>query len=126
MQSCNLVAKQIYFHSPRKEIQKAVRKNSDQMKSLQQLTERENEDDSSEKSDPSSADDSSSDGSSIDAAMNGEDDTEQAIYERILAEQEGRESGEERKNNFNQLDELVDKNMINLLIFCTMLTKPPQ
>jgi len=58
--------------------------------------------------------------------MNGEDDTEQAIYERILAEQEGRESGEERKNNFNQLDELVDKNMINLLIFCTMLTKPPQ
>ena len=130
LQSCNLVAKQISFASPRgMEIQKAVRKSSQQLKKqpaqIDDVVDEQSDDDSSAKSDATSESNSSSD-ESIDAAINGEDDTEQALYERILAEQEGREIGEERKSsNDLQLEDLVDKNMINLLIFCTMLTKPP-
>ena len=54
----------------------------------------EEDDDSSEKSDATSSSDSSD--SSIEAAINGEE-TEEAIYERILAEQEGRDGFEEHK-----------------------------
>ena len=126
LQSCNLVAKQISFASPRgRDIQAAVRKNSQQAVQANQghITEREREESSSEKSDATSS--SSSGDSSIDAALNGEDDTEQALYERILAEQEGRdEVDEERKTHENAVEQLVDKNMVNLLIFCTMLKKP--
>ena len=92
------------------------------------IQEAESEGDSSENKSDATSSESSGD-SSIDAAING-DETEDALYERILAEQEGRdeECDEEQKKKESgpQLEELVDKNMVNLLIYCTMLQKPPK
>ena len=77
---------------------------------------------SSERSDATS-ESNGSDTSSIDAALNGEEETEDQLYDRILAAQEGREVQEEQKKD-KQVEELVDKNMINLLRVCGMLTRP--
>ena len=129
--SCNFVKKQISFQSPRgRDIAQAVRiSSSNQVNmALQQsnIPEAESEGSSSEKSDTSSSSSNDSgDDSSIDAAINGEEDTEQALYDKILAAQEGREAGsEESKQPQKQVEELVDKNMINLLRVCTMLQPP--
>lgn len=76
--------------------------------------------DSSVKSDPSSSSGDSSD--SIEAAING-DDNEDAIYDQILAAQEGRKLGGEEKKD-GEVQDLVDRNMINLLRVCSMLQRP--
>lgn len=93
-QSFNTIAKQISFASPRgNEIVKAVRVSSQKMPAAQNanIAEAHSEDESSEKSDPSESDDSES-SDSIDAAINGEEETEQSLYDKILAAQEGRET----------------------------------
>ena len=127
LQSHNLIAKQISFSSPlSKDIVKAVQVNSKDVSKNQQPIDEENSDDTSEKSDPSSSENSDSD-SSIEAALNGEEETEEAIYNKILAAQESRDAGmegEESKEKENQVEQLVDRNMINLLRVCAMLPKP--
>lgn len=97
MQSCNLVAKHISFASPRgKEISKAVNKSSQKIAPQpSQIDEENSEGESSEKSDATSS--SCSSESSIDAALNGEGETEEALYEKILAAQENRDNEEEAK-----------------------------
>ena len=86
----------------------------------QTINEENSEGGSSEHSDPDSESESS--GSSVDF---GEEETEQSIYDKIQAAQEGRETGdEERKKEEKPLEELIDRNMINLLRACTMLQRP--
>ena len=74
--SFNLIEKQISFSSPKgRDIVHAVRDNSDKIQSHAKIEEHNSEDESSEKSDATSESDGS-DTSSIDAAFNGEEETE--------------------------------------------------
>lgn len=105
----------------------AVQINSKDLSKVNQAIDEVNsEDDVSEKSDTSSDDNDSDSDSSIEAALNGEEESEQSIYNKILAAQEGRDAGmkEETKSKESPVEELVDRNMINLLRVCAMLTRP--
>ena len=63
---------------------------------------------------------------SFDANMKGDDfQTDDEIYQRILANQSGDQEMEEEKKT-EDLDSLIDKNMINLLMACSLLKRPSQ
>ena len=100
LQSHNLIAKQISFSSPlSKDIIQGVQFNSNPSSKANQqaaIREADSEDDVSEKSDPSSSENDSD--SSIEAALNGEEETEDSIYNKILASQANRENGIEEES----------------------------
>ena len=93
-QSCNLIAKQMSFLSPLgKDIEKAVRLSSKEVSKDAAIAEVNSEDDVSEKSDTRSDSNDDDSDSSIEAALNGEEESEASLYNKILAAQEGREVG---------------------------------
>lgn len=81
-----------------------------------------NDDDSSGKVSENSDDNSDSGESSID--MDGDEDDEQKLYAQILSEQNKAASLKDAKQKGEHLDDLVDKEMIDLLQVCKRLHCP--
>ena len=79
-------------------------------------------DDSSGKVSGSNSDDDSSGDSSIN--MDGDEDDEQKLYAQILSEQNKAASLKDAKQKGEHLDDLVDKEMIELLNVCKRLHCP--
>jgi len=70
----------------------------------------------------SSDSDSDSGDSSID--MDGDADDEDKLYQKILAEQNKADTLKDAKDKGNHLDDLVDREMIELLNVCKRLHMP--
>ena len=140
--SCNIIRQPINFSSPRGKQMKmdllssSQEEGEDQGSGLQDkldtikqedegMSSDEPEDDEEEKEDSTSGEE---DDSSIDADMQGDDfETEDQIYQRILANQEEAKTEEVQNNQKEEnISSLVDKNMVNLLKACSMLKRPPQ
>ena len=75
-----------------------VRLSSKEVQKDAAIVEVNSEDDVSEKSDTSSDSNDDDSDSSIEAALNGEEETEASLYNKILAAQEGREVGAVEEN----------------------------